>query len=101
MKFSPLFVFFCSCNDMQHTKLQVFATISTFSRNARVKRWNQHMSFAAYQLGCGCGKKKSPMRIKRNSLFLLCCMRACCKNAERHADSALRGGAATEDGQDI
>jgi hypothetical protein len=28
-------------------------------------------------------------------------MRACCKNAERHADSALRGGAATEDGQNI
>jgi hypothetical protein len=46
-------------------------------------------------------EKEKPYAYQKQQLILLCCMRACCKNAERHADSALRGGAATEDGQNI
>lgn len=51
--------------------------------------------------GCGCAKKKSPMRVKSSSPFLLCCMRSHCKNNEIHVVTTLRDRVATGYGQDI
>ena len=100
MKFSP----FCILLQLQRHathKIASFCNYFDIFEECKGEKMESAHEFCRISAGCSCAKKKNPMRIKSNSLFLLCCMRACCKNAERHADSALRGGAATEDGQDI
>lgn len=58
------------------------------------------MKFATYQM-VAVARKRKALCVSKATAYFAMLHESMLQNAERHADSALRGGAATEDGQNI